>query len=67
MRMYECHVCHGLCDPGELQNGVCHECRSEAVHREEKRQLGIRKELNQMLSERLRQQADGQLVLHYGK
>ena len=26
MFRYECSVCHGNCDPGELVNGVCLEC-----------------------------------------
>lgn len=67
MRMYECHICHGLCDPGELENGVCHDCRADAVNREEKRQFDIRKELNQILHQKYRQQADGQMVMNYGR
>lgn len=29
MFSYECSVCHGNCDPGELVNGVCLECLEE--------------------------------------
>lgn len=67
MRGYECHVCNGLCDPGELENGVCYECRAEAVAKQERQQLSIRKELNQLIQGRYRQQADGQMVINYGK
>ena len=38
MKTYECHVCHGMCDPGELIGGVCPECI------EEERQRKIRSE-----------------------
>ena len=23
---YECIICHGICDPGELRNGKCFDC-----------------------------------------
>lgn len=29
MSRYECSVCHGNCDPGELVVGVCVECLEE--------------------------------------
>ena len=29
MGNYECSVCHGNCDPGELVGGVCPECLEE--------------------------------------
>lgn len=67
MYQYECHTCHGLCDPGELENGVCFECRAKAVEREEERQFEIRKELAQMMRARYAQQPDGQMVMTYGK
>lgn len=63
MRMYECHVCGGLCDPGELENGVCFECRSEDVKKQENRNLNIRKSTNLMIQERIREQHDGQMVM----
>lgn len=63
MRMYECHVCHGLCDPGELENGVCFDCRSTARERQENRALENIKAWNRML----RSQTDGQMVMNYGK
>lgn len=61
--MYECHVCSGLCDPGELENGVCFECRVEARQSQENRTLNNIRAWNQML----RSQADGQMVMSYGK
>lgn len=68
MRTYECHICHGKCDPGELENGVCFDCRSEAVKMEDARRLRVRKELNRsILAMQYAQQADGQLVLDYGR
>lgn len=69
MRMYEyeCHICHGLCDPGELENGVCFECRRKAAEKEEARQFEIRKELVQMMYARYAQQPDGQMVMAYEK
>ena len=29
MNSYECSVCHGNCDPGELVGGICLECLEE--------------------------------------
>ena len=40
MRMYECHICGASCDPGELENGVCFDCRVEARERQENRTDG---------------------------
>lgn len=67
MRMYECHVCGGLCDPGELENGVCFECRSEANERQENRNMDNIREWNQTLQSMCKQQSDGQMVMNYGK
>lgn len=67
MRMYECHVCSGLCDPGELENGVCFECRSEAKERQEKRGVDNIRAWNRMLQSMCKQQSDGQMVMNYGK
>lgn len=66
MYRYECHNCHGLCDPAELENGVCFECRKTAVEHKEQHELKIRKELNRLMQARYREQADGQMVMHYG-
>ncbi len=63
MRMYECHICGGLCDPGELENGVCFDCRSEDARRIEAHRLDVRKRINQMLQERIGQQKDGQMSM----
>lgn len=61
--MYECHICGGTCDPGELENGVCFDCRKSSVERREKREFSIRKELNQIIRSRLKEQHDGQMVM----
>lgn len=39
MYRYQCHDCGGLCDAGELENGVCYECRQKAVRNQEERSL----------------------------
>lgn len=67
MYRYECHVCNGLCDPDELENGVCFDCRKKAIESREKHDFEIRKELNRLLQSRYRQQADGQMVMKYGR
>lgn len=63
MRGYKCHICGGMCDPGELENGVCFDCRKEALERSEEFRLRVRKSINQMLQERIRQQDDGQMAM----
>lgn len=63
MRAYECHICGGLCDPGELENGVCFECRHKDAERAENRNFEIRRSINRMLQDRIRQQKDGQMVM----
>ena len=54
MRMYKCYVCNGLCDPGELEGGVCFECRQENTERklqlQAQKSLDIRKEWNSSCS-----------------
>lgn len=60
---YKCHVCDGLCDPGELENGVCFDCRSEASKRQEDRNLDIRKSINMIIQQRIRKQEDGQMTM----
>lgn len=63
MRGYKCHICGGMCDPGELENGVCFDCRKESAERTEERSLSIRKSINRMLQERIQQQKDGQMAM----
>lgn len=66
---YKCHVCGGLCDSGELESGVCFDCRREAVERREKRELDTRKLWNRkmlarnMAEQNTMEQPDGQMVL----
>ena len=56
--MYECSICHGLCDPGELHGGVCDDCVEAAMVEEE------RKEQARMMRRRcLSERNDGQLVM----
>lgn len=67
MRMYKCKVCHGLCDPGELEGDVCFDCRKEDIEKQMQRQaqrsFEIRKEWNQFLQQRYKQQIDGQMAI----
>ncbi len=49
MYRYKCHFCGGLCDAGELENGVCFECREEAQQRREMQALQVRKEINRKM------------------
>ena len=66
MYRYKCHFCGGLCDAGELENGVCFECREEAQQRREMQALQVRKEINQKMQAVYAQQSDGQMVVRYG-
>lgn len=34
MRNYECKICHGRCDPGELRQGMCPDCREAIEYKE---------------------------------
>ena len=53
MTMSKCRTCGCLCDPGDLQNGVCDDCREEESRKEEYRRMqGIQ----------LSEQTDGQIV-----
>ena len=63
MREYKCHICGGSCAPGELENGVCFDCRKEASEQQEIHNLDIRKSINRMFQERIREQHDGQMVM----
>lgn len=33
--MRSCRICHCLCDPGDLEQGVCDDCRAEISKRKE--------------------------------
>lgn len=58
MSMRKCEQCGCLCDPGDLQGGVCDDCREEEVQRNRKAE-----ERRQMLARHITQQEDGQLVM----
>ena len=60
---YKCRICGGICDPGELENGVCFDCRKEALKRKDDYEFGIRKELNQLIQSKIREQRGGQKVM----
>lgn len=64
---YVCHTCGGLCDTGEIENGVCYDCRVENMRRKEQHNLQVRKELNRLIRARYAEQPDGQMVTCYGK
>lgn len=66
MYRYRCYACGGLCDAGELENGVCYDCRQEDIKRMEARSLHKRMEFNQLLKAKYAEQADGQMVMMYG-
>lgn len=63
MGRYECKICHGVCDPGELTGGVCQECQVETMERREKIDLEMRKDIGHLIQARYRKQADGQLAM----
>lgn len=63
MFSYECHICGAMCDPGELENGVCFECRSESVDRKDQKNCKTIREINQLIRARYAQQANGQMVM----
>lgn len=67
MYKYKCHICEGACDAGELENGVCYDCRMEAAEAAEARRLKMMSELNQVIRMRYKQQSDGQMVMDYGR
>lgn len=45
--MIECRICGCNCDPGDLQEGVCDDCRTEKTAKEE--QLDRLSKLNFMV------------------
>lgn len=56
--MSSCRICGCRCDPGDLQSGICDDCREEELQRELKQE-----ERRQMLARHVTEQADGQLVM----
>lgn len=63
---YKCHVCGGNCDPDELENGVCFDCRSAAVQKQEEKSCQtIReiREINKKICARYAESADEQKVM----
>ena len=66
MYEYRCHFCGGMCDAGELENGVCFECREESQRRREMQNMKVRKDINQKMRVLYAQHADGQMVMRYG-
>lgn len=59
---YKCHVCGGDCDPGELENGVCFECRSYAVQKQDEKSCQTIREINKKIRERYALQSDGKVA-----
>ncbi len=58
MNRYRCAVCGGVCDPGELNGGICFECRTEETEREERRAGEFARILGAV-----KEQMDGQMAL----
>lgn len=40
--MLRCRICDCICDPGDLRNGVCDDCRYEEQKEKERKQEKIR-------------------------
>ena len=36
--MLSCRICDGICDPGDLRDGVCDDCRYEERRKNERNQ-----------------------------
>lgn len=36
--MRSCRICNCLCDPGDLEQGVCDDCRAELSKKEENKE-----------------------------
>ena len=36
--MISCRICGGVCDPGDLRDGVCDDCRYEEQKEKERKQ-----------------------------
>lgn len=56
--MQVCKRCGCLCDPGDLINSICDDCRTQEKEMEVKRDETIK-----MLAANLIEQADGQIIL----
>ena len=37
--MPRCQICSCICDPGDLRNGVCDDCREEGRKEQEREQI----------------------------
>ena len=59
MFSYKCHVCGGNCDPDNLENGVCFDCRSAAVQKQEEKNIQTIREINKKIRARYALQPDG--------
>ena len=66
MYQYRCYGCGGMCDAGELENGVCYDWSQEDIRRMEARSFQKSKELNQLLKAKYAEQVDGQMVMVHG-
>lgn len=56
--MSTCKRCGCICDPGDIRNGICDDCR------EEERSLEIRREWYlKMRAQNIIEQPDGQLTI----
>ena len=56
--MSACRRCGCICDPGDIRNGICDDCR------EEERSLEIRREwYRKMRAQNIIEQPDGQLTI----
>lgn len=36
--MLKCRICNCNCDPGDLKNGICEDCREDMMLKEEKKE-----------------------------
>ena len=53
-----CRICGCRCDPGDLVNGVCDDCRYEQIKAEVRE-----RERQELFARNIKEQADGQLVM----
>lgn len=63
MFCYECHICGGSCDSGELENGVCFDCRREAVQKQKEKDIQTIMESTKMIRARYAEPSDSQTVM----
>lgn len=59
--MYQCNVCGGYADAGELRGGTCIDCIEERRQEEERKDWH-----RKMLAKSVVEQTDGQLVMRFG-